>query len=285
MKQLSEQHKNPALDYLSGEPEFNLFFLGDIEVYGMDKEPVHTFTDEAWTKGSFPYLILQFFDNFLLYSKDKTVPAEKIADFLREQKGTALSGKKELVEQIQPYFSDWTLQPTHLSRLDRTSLFANSQDMQSDNIKILRLEEKHIPELSQLLIQIDEFANYKMMSKEDMHERLRVNIQECGRSYGLFLDTDQGPRIVATAQTAAENSRSAMIVGVATLPEFRKSGYASTVVKQLCMDCLDDGKEFICLFYDNPEAGKIYNRIGFKELGIYSMLTNRSSNSSTGIGR
>lgn len=31
-----------------------------------------------------------------------------------------------------------------------------------------------------------------------------------------------------------------------------------------------DGMKFLCLFYGNPEAGVIYRKIGFKELGQYA---------------
>ena len=78
--------------------------------------------------------------------------------------------------------------------------------------------------------------------------------------------------MISVASTSAENSESAMVVGVATVKEHRGKGYASAVVRALCQDCFERGKKYICLFYDNPVAGRIYNRIGFKELGEYGML-------------
>ena len=63
-----------------------------------------------------------------------------------------------------------------------------------------------------------------------------------------------------------------MIVGVGTLKEYRGRGYASWLVGKLCQDLLDDGKGFICLFYNNPAAGRIYHRIGFSEMGEYGLL-------------
>ena len=79
-------------------------------------------------------------------------------------------------------------------------------------------------------------------------------------------------RMISTASTSAENSESAMVVGVATAKEFRGKGYASAVVSALCKDCFARGKKYLCLFYSNPVAGRIYNRIGFQELGEYGML-------------
>jgi predicted GNAT family acetyltransferase len=31
--------------------------------------------------------------------------------------------------------------------------------------------------------------------------------------------------------------------------------------------------QFLCLFYNNPEAGAIYRRIGFREMGAYMILS------------
>jgi predicted GNAT family acetyltransferase len=63
-----------------------------------------------------------------------------------------------------------------------------------------------------------------------------------------------------------------MVVGVGTLPSERKKGLAGSLVAKLCEDFLNEGKQFLCLFYDNPEAGSIYRKIGFTELGNYILL-------------
>ena len=71
------------------------------------------------------------------------------------------------------------------------------------------------------------------------------------------------------SQVVAENSKSAMIVGVAT-----RKGYMSKCLSKLCNDLLERNK-FLCLFYDNPKAGKVYHKLGFKEIGIWTMLVER----------
>lgn len=38
------------------------------------------------------------------------------------------------------------------------------------------------------------------------------------------------------------------------------------------MGIFEGGKQFLCLFYDNPEAGGIYKMAGFKEIGEYALL-------------
>lgn len=61
-----------------------------------------------------------------------------------------------------------------------------------------------------------------------------------------------------------------MIVGVATHPAHRRKGLATQLLIRLCEDLLSEGKT-PCLFYDNPEAGSIYRRLGFTDVGTWVM--------------
>ncbi len=45
-------------------------------------------------------------------------------------------------------------------------------------------------------------------------------------------------------------------------------------LSKLCSDLLKRNKT-LCLFYDNPKAGRVYRRIGFKEIGIWTMLVEK----------
>ncbi|MGP4075489.1 GNAT family N-acetyltransferase [Halobacillus sp. K22] len=63
---------------------------------------------------------------------------------------------------------------------------------------------------------------------------------------------------------------SAMVVGVCTHPEHKNQGYASVCMTKLCQELLAEGK-MLCLFYDNPEAGSIYKRLGFEDIGKWMM--------------
>lgn len=135
---------------------------------------------------------------------------------------------------------------------------------------IRRLGREDVAEAIDLLSDIREFSKtYKKTEREEQIRRMADEMAQGSKmAVGGFLDGC----MVSTASTSAENSESAMIVGVATVEGLRGRGYASAVVSALCRDCFGRGKKYLCLFYDNPVAGRIYNRIGFQELGEYGML-------------
>ena len=103
-----------------------------------------------------------------------------------------------------------------------------------------------------------EFADLPR-STDAIRQRLESGL---GRGYLIR----EGDEIVSTVSTSAETSVSAMIGGVMTHPNFRGRGYASFCLSVLCDELNREGK-IACLTYDNPAAGSIYKRIGFKDIG------------------
>ena len=65
-----------------------------------------------------------------------------------------------------------------------------------------------------------------------------------------------------------------MIIGVATHPDpkYRRQGYATACTAALVKDLASRGKS-ACLFYENPQAGSIYKRIGFRDQGMWRMIS------------
>ena len=46
---------------------------------------------------------------------------------------------------------------------------------------------------------------------------------------------------------------------------------AGACVQKICEELLSEGKG-LCLFYDNPKAGSVYRKLGFKEIGQWSSV-------------
>jgi predicted GNAT family acetyltransferase len=121
--------------------------------------------------------------------------------------------------------------------------------------------------VADLMLLIHEFSG-SYNDRTESIRKVKASLSGGGSGCGAF----SGGRLIASAQTAAENSVSAMVVGVATHPDCRNRGYASAAVSRLCHDAFNRGKQFLCLFYDNPVAGRIYNRLGFLPIGEYALF-------------
>ncbi|MFY4774164.1 GNAT family N-acetyltransferase [Metabacillus sp. RGM 3146] len=106
-------------------------------------------------------------------------------------------------------------------------------------------------------------------SSNESPESKRRNMEK-GTARTYFIEEDR--RLVSSASTAAENTLSAMVVGVCTLEDYKQKGYATKCMQKLCTDVLSEGKE-LCLFYDNPKAESIYKRLGFENIGRWTMYS------------
>ncbi|MGE5575567.1 MAG: GNAT family N-acetyltransferase [Syntrophothermus sp.] len=256
-----------VMGFLMEESSFNLFIIGDIENFGIE-------TDFQTVWGEFDEqrlvaVMLRYFDSYVLYAKapyDATGFGEIIR---RSGNGGLLSGKADVVAQMEePLQLDETKKRSTyfctLRRLDQLESAAAESWATGNEFHVKRASEADVGRILALYKLIKEFG--APSSREMLAKSLATH---AGRCY--FVEDDAG-NIISMAQSTAENSRSAMIVGVATHPGQRKKGLASVCVAKLCHDLLVEGKE-ACLFYSNPEAGRIYKRLGFQDIGMWSMYT------------
>ena len=84
----------------------------------------------------------------------------------------------------------------------------------------------------------------------------------------LFFWDHSGPVAMAARTRPTPNGES--IALVYTPEEYRRSGYATSVVASLSLRILNDGKQFCCLYADaaNPTSNSIYRKIGYAPVGI-----------------
>ncbi|MPM91535.1 hypothetical protein SDC9_138666 [bioreactor metagenome] len=200
---------------------------------------------------------MRFYDDFTVYSKGN-FHVLGFSKILKDYNFNILSGKKSVVEKFSHYIKVYEKREMYFAKLDKLDKLYNG--ILLDAIQPTLQED--VVKLYELYTIID--------GKEDIEtlERLKNKFSsKGGRGYHIKNDTGE---MVCSAETTAENKHSAMVVGVCTNPNYRNKGYATAVVSKLCKDLLLEGRT-LCLFYDNPAAGKIYKNLGFEEIGFWSL--------------
>ena len=285
MKRLTEQDRDWLMAYLSREPDYNLFLIGDIENFGFDAP----FQDLlSYRRPEIPdridSILLRYHNNFIVYSDHDDFDPTPVLSGLDYPGLNVLSAKKPVMDQLKPYLEDYRFREMYLVRRPVSSQ-ANSTDharsagsvSDANDAPVFRAEGDGIvlatladaPELAEFLHSIEEFRQINT-SLDQRREEMNRSLGGTGTRYVLIRENGQ---IVACAGTTAENSRSAMVVGVATAPDRRGRGYATRLVSRLCTLHQAEGREALCLFYDNPAAGSIYRRLGFTDVGTWVMAT------------
>lgn len=262
MTKLTKKDMKQINQYIMQEPEFNLLIIGDLENLGLEDKNLDVYVND--TKDGWDSLVLRYFDNYILYSSHAGYDAEEVANFLAGKDVNVVSGKGEILERLAPYMANRCVVKNRLAHLHKVEFCPKAPEP----VEIRRLSPGDAAAMVSLYLQIKEFSSTYVGRQAKAEEELRCTLQKGGRSYGAFLNGE----LVGIASTSAENSVSAMVVGVATLPSARNLGLASCLVAQLCRETLREGRKFLCLFYNNPIAGKIYYKIGFRDTGNFIML-------------
>ncbi len=260
IRELTETDRALLETYLLAEPEVNLFNIGNLENNGLGGRC------QAWGEfgadGRLRLVLMRYlrFLNLNLREPDAPFDRDGVLWLLRGHDIISFAGERRSMASFGTIEGFKPPEHTHLCRLKEVACL---EPAGINGSIARRLGPADIEMLADLYRSIAEFQNFNRDNAA-----LRAALEEgSGRGYGI----EQDGRMVAAAMTAAENRASAMIIGVATRLAYRGRGYATALMAGLCRDLLAEGKT-ACLFYDNPRAGRIYHRLGFEEIGGWTMF-------------
>jgi predicted GNAT family acetyltransferase len=263
IRKLEEKDRAEVLKYLNEEASINLFMIGDIEAFGFDKdfqELYGQYDEENNLEG----VLLRFNENFIPYYKNDTCSIEGFSKIINQfKKEKMISGKENIAIKFKSIFKDVNLKPTYFCEIDHMDSLAEC----TLDVKIAVPEDAK--RIYDFIETIEEFSAI-VASVERVESRIK---DKSGRIY--YVENEKG-EILTVSQTTAENTQSAMVVGVATKKEARGRGLMTQCLSKLCRDILEEDKK-LCLFYDNPKAGAVYHKIGFTSIDNWMMMTETKS--------
>lgn len=286
MRKLTEYDRKRIFAYIQQEQELNQLFYSAIEQYGVSSEKVSVYAKEAETRGEkmvqadFPLdyeelwecLVLQYYDDYLVYSPENEIPILKLKEFFDERQVDCIRGKIAHVKAFQHVYPDRVLKENNLCKLDRTK-WENSEEARNGyhtckkEIQVKRLYVADISQMMELYLSVKEFAR-TFRYAEKSEQKMKKELEKGELAVGIY----EEERLVSVARTNCSNSKGANVVCVATNPKYRGKGYASLAVKALCDLAFENEIPMLCLYYSDPVAGKIYEKIGFQIVGDYAML-------------
>ncbi|MFD1426430.1 GNAT family N-acetyltransferase [Kroppenstedtia sanguinis] len=263
IRQLTEADREQTLQFLQAESALNLFLIGNIYNQGLNQE-FQQFWGDFDTTGQLRGVLHRYRGNWISWAPE-ALDVEGFAEVISTgQEIEMLSGVDRVTEQFQgipglPFRWEKRRQ-THFACLTDVDGWGQMEREIPFSIRRMTLED--VPMLSHLSEQIAEF------DRGGQAEELRASLKS-GAARGYWVE--DGDQAVAMVRTAAENPASAMVVGVGTHSAYRRQGLATQLMIRLCREVWDEGKS-LCPFYDNPRAGAIYRRLGFREIGFWNMI-------------
>ncbi len=261
IRKLTESDRKAVLKFLAAEPELNMYIIGDIKNFGFDSEDqaiYAEFRDDAY------YAVMsQNLSHIVYYAKDGDFNT-KWLDVFQQFNFLFLSGKAALIKAISPHLPNMVE-----DRLEfmKSTTFKKQDDVDYEGVEILETEAD-AELVYNLLNTIEELDSVKMKSKDEFIQYLMDNSGDNGTT--VFYREDG--KVVANATAVGETTHTAMVVGVATDPDYRQRGLGKKVLHYLLDFYVNHKEKTLCLYYDDPRAGALYEKLGFVHIGEWIML-------------
>lgn len=254
MKKIEGSEWKRLLPFLYRNKEFNMFIIGDIENTSSDSKHMEIFLDGDLDnpKG----VLLRYYKFFILADSSRMDFREAAGIIKRDVRAIMLTGSVYGIDKTAPYLSEMCEEEDAL----RFAVMKEPNLVESV-FEVRRATMKDATKLLEFLCSVEEFHATE-------EESFMATLRDGSTRRYIIEDRSE---IVATAASTSESCDMAMIIAVATRKDHRGRGLASAVVSRLCGDLLAEGKT-PCLLYDNPDTGRIYNRLGFREIGELKAL-------------
>lgn len=235
----------------------NLFFSNNLEIYTISKEIEVYQVEEAF--------VLNWMNaSIVIYAPNGYSP-ETMAEFLETQRFNGINGPKEYLEPLESVLKDkFEVQYRNLMMVDGHS-FKKLTPRDERLIELFGPDEYE--DLFSLYTRVPEYSEgFKEEDKEEWAlEKAEMEYPTTG--VGLYV----GEKMVSGAYLSAATKKSAMIVGVATDPEYQNMGLATKVTSELVDIALNENNiGYLCLWYSTDVAEHIYRKLGFEVISQYA---------------
>lgn len=246
IKQVYEADKHRVLDVLKEDPSRALFIVGDILNYGMHRSFQDVWIDED--EEGICGVYLRYRNNLVMYINKCVKDVEGLEKIIALKNIDFISATKSHFEKLSQHILDKiTL---------RETFFCECTQFREHSFQAERATLEDIPSIVDGLML--NFNTYQG-TREERIAHMTLDFQENDKAIFIIKDKEQ---VVSAASSSAKSDRGVMVVGVFTLEAYRKKGYARQVVSALTKWAIDENL-VPCLFYDNPDAGKLYHDIGY----------------------
>ncbi|MBU4691920.1 GNAT family N-acetyltransferase [Mycoplasma sp. ES3225-GEN-MYC] len=260
----TEAQKNIILDFLDKDVDNNFFFIGDIENFGLHSK-IHSTYVKLSPDNEIVAVLLIFNNTLLFYDPFSQLHWNEIIEIVNKNKLININISENMYKRFSDNFNSKRFN-VHKQYLARLNSFVNL-----DTSRAIEATKEDIKLIVESRLKIPEFTEFTSDFVNEYNSYLES--YESGVSHPFIIKSSSG-KVVSCATIAINASNKSVIGGVYTLPEFRQSGLASIVVAALSNWILSRGNQPI-LFYHNPEAGKIYHSLGYKDVGIlYTIVIN-----------
>lgn len=278
LEKVNESSKDEMVSFLKAHEEYTLFLMGNLEVYGLH------LTNELYS-GNFKLIrnkngIIAAFSltkggTLLIHSKEISTPLFELILRACQEEPIVLKG---LLGEWGFCHRFWEFLKERKAIVNES--YASKEILYSADLSKLNFERQHevrLLESDDLKQWIPLRASYmkemgfpEQECREDICKEFQMKIK-ARISWGLFTDE----KLISIADLNARALDLGQVGGVYTLPEYRKQGFSTRVMRQLMHDAKElhlIRKLIIFTGETNHSARRVYESLGVSPVGHYALL-------------
>jgi hypothetical protein len=254
IRRLGEGDRASVITLLSAAPQLNLYMLGNLHTYGFDTDFCEYFGDVE--DGHLRGLVNRYATGWTVFGEgaadwaglgalvdSHVVEAERLQD--------NPGGIESFLPFLQRYEAS-NLAIDHLMELPDGSLQPQSAP---DGFVVRKATMDDLAGLVAFFSDAGDMSRTPASTERPLRDR---------RVWIALKDGE----IISAALTNAENDTLGMIGGVYTVPAWRGLGLSQAVCSGLCQELIETGRQPV-LYWDNPAAGRVYTKLGFRKIGTW----------------
>ncbi len=255
IRPLQEGDRTAAMVLLQAAAEINLYFLGNLESYGLE-QAFCQFWGDFDPRGRLRAVLNRYHTGWVIYGQADAdwgglaqVVDHHPAGAVRLQDNPG--GIPSFLPYLRRYRATW-VRTEEVMRLDAERF---SPQPAPEGAVVRRAGPADLEALVHFYGDAEEMSRTPQAVADPLRYR-RIWLAEAD---GVVL---------AAALTNAEARGLAMVGGVYTRPQARGKGLGQAVVSGLCAELLAEGLTPV-LYWGNPAAGALYRKLGFRPIGTW----------------
>lgn len=245
----------------------SMYLRGNLAAHGVGfTDHAHSTEFYIWGKGQIDGVFGVTKSGYLM-AQMPGMPDAAVAAFAKQVDGMETLGMTGVVDQVDPVLRALGLKDADFQLDHDEPLYRMDLDNLPDNIEPCR------PMIaSDLPIMVPWFADYMYQTGLFDQETARQNAPERAQEdleSGQLRVIEEGGKPVAMAKLNAVIGEHAQVGGVFVPMSARRRGLGGRVTVALLQDGRAQGIRVANLFANSPNAARVYERIGFEQVGWY----------------
>ena len=243
------------LSYIGKDYPLCLYLYLDLLKYWAESDTVSVYVQTK--NDEIEAILLRYYSCLHIFSRQNTNDANELANFICKHDFTMLYCTAVTAEHIYSAFPQeirnrailsrgWVAQIRHVDREPRGLAVPADRNDFGQIVRLIYDDE-------------DIGRSYKF---DDLAKQIEERNQE-GYARNLVIKEDE--LVIAHVCTNAELNRIAVVAELLVRKEYRRRGYASEILREICSQLLAEGKE-VFSFYYSDESRTLHKHIGFCEV-------------------